>query len=291
MMVVITLTSCPPKVRGDLTKWLNEIDTGVFVGNLNSRVRDSVWERVCANIGSGRATMAFSTNNEQKIDFRIHNSDWVPVDYDGIKLVLRQLPDSNNVPNKKSISKIEQQHINRLSQRKKKPVGYLDDYIVIDIETTGKEFDKDHIIEIGAIHVREDEIIESFSALLKCENSIPEDIIKLTGITDEMLKTEGRDIKDVLKEFQEFCGGSSLLGHNIQAFDMRFLQMAFAENGLPAMMNKTLDTLIMSRRKLDCDSFGLDNIANFLGIEYNERHRALADCDLTRRIYEKLKEN
>ena len=112
-MVVITLTSCPPKLRGDLTKWLFEIDTGVFVGNLNARVRDGVWKRICENIKNGRATMVFSSNNEQKLDFRIHNADWEPIDYDGIKLVLRRYPDKEK-PTDSKLSKFEQQHINNL---------------------------------------------------------------------------------------------------------------------------------------------------------------------------------
>lgn len=76
MTVTICVTNCPPKLRGDLTKWLMEIDTGVFVGNLNARVRDAVWDRICSTIGNGRACMTFSTNNEQKLDFRIYHSTW-----------------------------------------------------------------------------------------------------------------------------------------------------------------------------------------------------------------------
>ena len=49
-MIVITLTDCPPKLRGDLSKWLCEINTGVYVGNLSGRVRDELWERVCSNL-------------------------------------------------------------------------------------------------------------------------------------------------------------------------------------------------------------------------------------------------
>ncbi|MBQ6042496.1 MAG: type I-E CRISPR-associated endoribonuclease Cas2 [Oscillospiraceae bacterium] len=93
MMIVITMSCCPPKLRGDLTRWFIEVDTGVYVGNLNARVRDAVWERICLNIGSGRATMVYSANNEQKLEFRIHHAAWEPVDYDGIKLVRRNYPD------------------------------------------------------------------------------------------------------------------------------------------------------------------------------------------------------
>ena len=51
-MIVIMLSDCPPKVRGDLSKWLCEINTGVFVGNVSSRVREEVWQRICENIKS-----------------------------------------------------------------------------------------------------------------------------------------------------------------------------------------------------------------------------------------------
>ena len=45
-MIVIMLSDCPPKVRGGLSKWLCEINTGVFVGNVSSRVREEVWQRI-----------------------------------------------------------------------------------------------------------------------------------------------------------------------------------------------------------------------------------------------------
>ena len=83
-MTVIVLSDCPPKLRGDLTKWLLEISTGVYVGKVSARVRDELWLRVCDNLKSGRASMVYSTNNEQGMDFRVHNSIWEPVDYDGI---------------------------------------------------------------------------------------------------------------------------------------------------------------------------------------------------------------
>ena len=58
-MIVITLTDCPPKLRGDLSKWLCEINTGVYVGNLSSRVRDELWERVCSHLRTGKVTGVF----------------------------------------------------------------------------------------------------------------------------------------------------------------------------------------------------------------------------------------
>ena len=51
------MTNCPPSLRGDLSKWLCEINTGVYVGNVSSRVRDAIWDRVCENLKNGQATL------------------------------------------------------------------------------------------------------------------------------------------------------------------------------------------------------------------------------------------
>ena len=81
------MTNCPPKLRGDLSKWRLEINTGVYVGHVNARVREALWQRICENIRDGQATMVFTTNNEQHMDFYVHNTSWKPVDLDGIKLM------------------------------------------------------------------------------------------------------------------------------------------------------------------------------------------------------------
>jgi CRISPR-associated protein Cas2 len=91
-MVVITLSECPASLKGDLTKWLLEINAGVFVGRVSARVRDNLWERVCKSIKNGKATMVYNARNEQHLDFKVHNAVWEPIDFDGIKLMLRPSP-------------------------------------------------------------------------------------------------------------------------------------------------------------------------------------------------------
>lgn len=93
-MIVLCVMDCPPGLRGDLSKWLNEVNTGVYVGRLNARVREELWARICGNIKSGQATMVYSTNNEQGYAFLTHNTTWIPVDYEGI--ILMQKPLSQN---------------------------------------------------------------------------------------------------------------------------------------------------------------------------------------------------
>lgn len=73
-MVVITMTKCPPRLRGDLSKWLSEINVGVYVGHVNAKVRDGLWRRVCENIKEGQATMVYTASNEQHMSFRVHNT-------------------------------------------------------------------------------------------------------------------------------------------------------------------------------------------------------------------------
>lgn len=84
-MVVVVLEKCPLSLRGDLSKWLQEISPGVYAGHVSARVRDKLWERVCEEAKSGRATMVFSARNEQHMDFRVHNTLWEPIDFDGFE--------------------------------------------------------------------------------------------------------------------------------------------------------------------------------------------------------------
>lgn len=86
-VIVITLTKVPSSLRGDLTKWCQEIQTGVYVGNVNARVRERLWERINKNIGQGEATLVYNTNNELGYTFRTTRRDIEVVDAEGIPLV------------------------------------------------------------------------------------------------------------------------------------------------------------------------------------------------------------
>lgn len=287
MMVVITLSNCPAKLRGDLTKWLFEIDTNVFVGNLSARVRDEVWMRICDNIKNGRAAMAFSSNSEQKLDFRIHNTNWEPVDFDGLKLVRRNV-EKQDISRNNEMTKAEIFHQSRIKQRLAKPQDR--EYVVINVETTGIG-QSDKIIELAAIYVKNGTVEDSMSALIKCDILLPEEIVELTGITDEMLSEEGLLITDALKKFCEFCGDKQLVGHNIN-FDMRFIQKECMESGISQMQNKLVDTMKLARKKLDdVKGYSLQLVAEYFGIDDGKFHRALDDCMVTYRIFEKLNEN
>lgn len=287
MMVVITLTSCPQKLKGDLTRWLFEIDTGVYVGNLSARVRDELWTRICANIGSGRVSMAYSTNGEQKLDFRIKDDRWEPVDYDGIRLVRRNFEDRSE-KEYKDHSKAAVEHMLRQAQQKRSSDEGVN-YTIIDIETTGLSDDAE-IIELAALRIRNKKIAESISYLVHAEKSVPKEITELTGITDEMLREDGVAPDKAIRSFIEFIGEDILVGHNVR-FDLRYLRELAKQTGLPPIKNRIEDTMKLAKKRVFInEGYSLTSICRSLGIEEKQQHRALEDCKLTYRIYDKLNE-
>ncbi|MCD0173292.1 type I-E CRISPR-associated endoribonuclease Cas2 [Micrococcus luteus] len=97
-MMVLVVTAAPAGLRGELTRWLMEIDAGVFVGNPSSRVREALWARTRESIRDGRALLVYRTNSEQRLRVETHRHHWTPGDFDGLTLMRRPLP-TGNAPN------------------------------------------------------------------------------------------------------------------------------------------------------------------------------------------------
>lgn len=293
-MTVIILTDCPPKLRGDLTKWLLEISTGVYIGKIGSRVRDELWVRVCENLKKGRATMVYSTNNEQGMDFRVHNAIWEPVDYDGIKLVRRpnmaRTAEKEENLLKPGFSKAAKQQMARRASTAVKNKNTETSYCVVDIETTGLDVGKDEIIEIAAIRIRDGEPKEELSILVKTAVQISDEVRKLTGLTNEQLESDGIPIDDALTKLKDFIGTDKLVCHNA-SFDYNFLLASCKKCGILPIHNSIIDTLQLARRKVKgVENYKLSTLAKHFGISETQEHRALSDCKLTYGIYINLNE-
>lgn len=87
-MTVIVLDCAPEAVRGELTKWFLELKPGVFVGNVNARIRDLLWERICMPGLANGAVMVYQSNTEQGFTMRLHGEPRRKiVDFEGIQLV------------------------------------------------------------------------------------------------------------------------------------------------------------------------------------------------------------
>ena len=290
-MIVVSLSNCPPKLRGDITKWLVEINTGVYVGQVSARVRDELWKRITENVREGRATLVYSTNNEQGFDFYVHNTSWIPVDYDGIKLMLR--PEEATVEESRPVhlSRMAQmqkvRNIRAATQRKAATQGYY----VIDVETTGLRADQCELIEIAALHIQNRKVVGTFSELVKSEKVIPPEIAKLTGISNEMLAKDGLPLEDVLNRFLEFVSDANVVFHNA-AFDLAFINAACRKCGRPEFRNRYMDTLQMAKRKLsDLADYKLTTLAAHFGVAETDAHRALGDCRMTYNVFEALRES
>ncbi len=151
-------------------------------------------------------------------------------------------------------------------------------FTIVDIETTGTEVGKDKITEIGAVKVENGKIVSSFQTLVNPQMAIPEKIVKLTGITDDMVK-DAPLIEDVFHDFFKYLGDTVFVAHNTE-FDYRFLRTAGKEVGY-FIKNKTLDTLEISRKVVPTlKNHKLNTVCDYYGIEFRH-HRALADAFAT----------
>lgn len=155
-------------------------------------------------------------------------------------------------------------------------------FVVVDIETTGFDSQKDKIIEIGAVKVQNDEIVDKFSTFVNPGVRIPYRIAELTGITDDMVK-DAPSIDEAILEFERFCSNSVLVAHNAQ-FDIGFLKKAYNDYGL--LFGYTyVDTLELSRRLLtELKSHKLNKVAEYLNIDLENHHRADSDAFTTANI-------
>lgn len=162
------------------------------------------------------------------------------------------------------------------------------DYTVIDIETTGLSVHNNEIIELSALKVRGDKIIEKYSTLIKPEGKISSFISNLTGITNEMVQNSPK-ITEVLPSFTDFLADDCIIGHNVH-FDMNFIY-----NNLKKYFNKELpnnytDTMKLSRKYCKLPSHRLSYLAEKFGISTQGHHRALNDCIMTFEIYKRIKQ-
>lgn len=175
----------------------------------------------------------------------------------------------------------EQKRGNRLS-------GYRPDYVVFDLETTGLSPETDTIIEISAVKVKKGKVEGSFSTLVNPGRRIPAAASRVNGITDEMV-ADAPVLKDALEQFLSFIGNEILVGHNIHSFDMKFLNCATQEFYGKDMGNDYIDTLYMARSCLkELPHHRLTDLAGYFHISTKGAHRALNDCMMNQKCYEKM---
>ena len=155
-------------------------------------------------------------------------------------------------------------------------------YCVLDIETTGFSFRTEKITEVGIMKVKNGEVIDEFSCFVNPEKPIPQRVVEVTNITDDMVK-DAETIDKVMPKILEFVGDSVLVAHNAD-FDIGFLKYNANELGL-SLDNTYLDTLRLAKDLFpDYKKYKLGKIAENLGIKVEVAHRALDDVDTTVKV-------
>ena len=156
-------------------------------------------------------------------------------------------------------------------------------YCVLDLETTGFSFRTEKITEVGIMKIKNGEILDKFSCFVNPEKPIPERVIEVTNITDDMVK-DAETIDKVMPKILEFVGDSVLVAHNAD-FDIGFLKYNAKQLGL-TLDNTYIDTLRLSKDLFpDFKKYKLGLIAEKLGIKVEVAHRALDDVDTTVKVF------
>lgn len=165
---------------------------------------------------------------------------------------------------------------------------YTENYVVFDLETTGINQERDSIIEISAVKVKNHVIVDEFSTLVNPGRHIPAGATAVNGITDDMV-ADAPDIKTAIGDFLQFIGDDILVGHNIHTFDTNFAYDAALLYLDRELANDYIDTLYMARKYLpELCHHKLTDVAAYFGAETKGAHRALFDCRMNQCCYEEL---
>ncbi|MEE4235900.1 MAG: DUF294 nucleotidyltransferase-like domain-containing protein [Anderseniella sp.] len=161
--------------------------------------------------------------------------------------------------------------------------------VVLDTETTGLKVSEDRVIEIGAIRVTDGEARreEDFSRLINPQVPIPAASTAIHAITDADV-ADAEPFRPVMEAFSRWCGNTVVLGYSI-GFDLGILKAEHDRHGLKWTAPRSLDVRhLVQLVAPELPDQSLDMAAGWLGVEIGERHRAIADAELTLQVFQRL---
>ena len=166
-----------------------------------------------------------------------------------------------------------------------------DRFVVVDLETTGLDVNRDYIIEIGAVKIEDGKCSDTFSSFASCMQmqKLPEKITALTGITDNDL-LNAPPIENVLAQLKDFAEGYILVAHNL-SFDFAFLRNWGFWCGVDfdSFAGDAIDTIEYAKSILDgkVKNYKLSSLAEYFDMRFTH-HRALTDAVATAEIFIRL---
>ncbi len=151
------------------------------------------------------------------------------------------------------------------------------EYVVVDVETTGGKGDQHRVTEIGAVRVRNGRIVDRFQTLLNPQRSIPAGITRLTGITEAMV-ADAPYFMDIADRFEAFLGDAIFVAHNV-GFDYRFIAREFERLGRPFRPPRLCTCASMRKLYPGHRSYSLAALCRTFDIPLRQHHRALCDAE------------
>ena len=155
-------------------------------------------------------------------------------------------------------------------------------YCFVDIETTSSKPQNSYIIEIGAIKVKNGEILDTFESF-GWAPEVPNMITDVTGITTDMISQAPKQFQ-LLKEFRLFLGDAVFVAHNI-SFDYDYVSSAMNQTNLGKLHNRKLCTIDLAKRTILSEKYGLKHLSDHLQLTNENHHRAFNDAKVSMEIF------
>jgi DNA polymerase-3 subunit alpha (Gram-positive type) len=199
----------------------------------------------------------------------------------------------DNDPNFKINYGIKINYINNIPQYINNPNFKIDInlkdaiYVIFDLETTGLSPKNDKIIEISALKMKNNQIIDKFNALINPERSLNLKIENLTNLNSDWLKSFPT-IDKILPSFLEFIQDTILVAHNAQ-FDINFIKMNCQKLNLPIINNLSIDTVAFSYHFLKDNQYhSLKYLVKHFNHKIENAHRAINDVEALTKIFPQI---
>lgn len=262
-LTVITIKNSPNSLRGDLTKWMQEIASGVYVGNFNSKIREELWKRVCQNIKNGEATLSYSARNEIGYNFDTWQTHREVIDYDGIPLVYFPKESKNKKEEKTfGFSKAYKFHQARKFRKlKKEPKEQTETLLIIHIEKIGNK------LEISAMKEKKKDEKEIKQFKIGLENN--------------------QNLENELKEFIKFVEEIDIIGYDIRSHIIQ-IKNKLKKQVKGSIKNKIYDLKSIVKKERLLLDYKLETVLKEYGIKLKEKEKGQKYLNALKELKAKL---
>lgn len=164
-----------------------------------------------------------------------------------------------------------------------------DDYVILDVETTGLSPESDRVIELAVVKVESGQVVDTFASLVNPERAIPENVVKLTNITQDMV-ADAPVFSALAEAIVSFIGDLPVVAHNA-SFDAGFLAEELNRAGVPFQF-QYIDSIRLAKKAYpDMPNYKLKTLIKKLSLaDHAQQHRAADDAMCTQRLYELCKQ-